>query len=144
MPKKREKADFDAGRVFLVGTGIAVLMGFIFVGNWGLLQSFIAREGTAGMGPRSPTGAHAPFAAHVWTAITNTPPTPPMIHVPPMPREPLDPPQALAAELARERAPLIGYRMIDARTGVVSIPIERAMALIAQRGLPRPAPEKSP
>jgi hypothetical protein len=46
----------------------------------------------------------------------------------------------------RQRQGLEEYRWIDKKEGIVELPIERAMELIAARGLPtakQPAPEKA-
>ncbi|HEY9724196.1 MAG TPA: hypothetical protein V6D47_19505 [Oscillatoriaceae cyanobacterium] len=143
--RQAEKSEINVKLVFLVGLGILLLGAVMQLGLWGLMQSFMVREGTAGMGPRDTLSTNRHFSAHAWAALSSTPPTPPMANVPPMPREPLDPPAALAAEQARERAEVGAYRMVDAAHGVVKIPIERAMALLAQRGLPSPKPaEKKP
>ncbi len=61
-----------------------------------------------------------------------------------------DTPVASAEGLAAsESARLRGYRWIDQRTGRVSIPIERAMDIVAEHGLPRfdqraPRPGRGP
>ena len=53
--------------------------------------------------------------------------------VPPAPRLQLSPAEDLQAMRARERQVLGSYGWVDRPHGVVRIPIERAMALIAQR-----------
>jgi hypothetical protein len=63
---------------------------------------------------------------------------------PPAPRLQAQPGVDLAAYRAREQQRLHSYRWVDRSTGVVSIPIERAMELVVQRGLPaRAAPPPS-
>ena len=54
----------------------------------------------------------------------------------PEPREQISPRLDLQALRAREEAELNSYGWIDKKAGVVRIPIERALDLIAQRGLP--------
>jgi protein SCO1/2 len=56
--------------------------------------------------------------------------------LPPEPRLQVGPPQDLAILRATERAHLEGYGWIDQEAGVVQIPVERAMELLAERGLP--------
>lgn len=56
--------------------------------------------------------------------------------VPPDPRLQTDPVLDLKAFRAQEDAKLHGYAWVDKNAGVVRIPIERAMELIAERGLP--------
>lgn len=60
---------------------------------------------------------------------------------PPAPRLEAQAGQTLAPYLEAERQKLSTYRWVDRQTGVVSIPIERAMDLVVEQGLPvRPAP----
>lgn len=54
-----------------------------------------------------------------------------------LPGTPTTSPEELAA---RQAATLHGYRWIDKEAGIVSIPIERAMVLITERGLPKFGP----
>lgn len=53
-----------------------------------------------------------------------------------VPRLQLAPAEDLQAFRAREDAELTNYGWVDRTAGVVRIPVERAMELIAQRGLP--------
>lgn len=63
--------------------------------------------------------------------------------VPPDPRLQPDPSRDLQGMRAEETATLNSYGWIDRRAGIVQIPIDRAMELLAQRGLPaRPQPEQ--
>jgi hypothetical protein len=60
---------------------------------------------------------------------------------PPPPRLEAQPGQALAAYRDFERRKLSTYRWVDRQAGLVAIPIDRAMDVVAQQGLPaRPAP----
>ena len=56
--------------------------------------------------------------------------------LPPEPRLQSDPAGDLARFRERENATLNGYGWVDRPAGVVRIPVERAMDIIAQRGLP--------
>jgi hypothetical protein len=56
--------------------------------------------------------------------------------LPPEPRLEANPYQALQALRAREDHILEQYAWIDKAKGIVRIPIERAMDLAAERGLP--------
>src|SRR6185503_12294415 len=61
--------------------------------------------------------------------------------LPPEPRLEQNPALALGELRRREEEQLRGYGWIDREHGVVRIPIERAIKLVAERGLPtRPAP----
>jgi len=55
---------------------------------------------------------------------------------PPDPRLEPHPRQTLQARLAEEQRDLTSYGWVDAKKGVVRIPIERAMDILAERGLP--------
>jgi len=54
----------------------------------------------------------------------------------PQPREQISPRLDLEALRAREEAELNSYGWVDRKAGVVRIPIERAMELLLQKGLP--------
>jgi hypothetical protein len=56
--------------------------------------------------------------------------------VPPQPRLQTHPLADLAALHAAENATLDGYGWVDEEAGIVRIPIERAIDLLADRGLP--------
>lgn len=54
----------------------------------------------------------------------------------PTPNLQLDPRQELLALQAREAAELNSYGWVDRTNGIVRIPVERAMELVLERGLP--------
>lgn len=71
----------------------------------------------------------------------NSPPANPLAQsfgrqVPPEPRLQSDPLQDLQALHAEEDAVLTSYGWVDRQAGVVRIPLQRALDLLAQRGLP--------
>lgn len=55
---------------------------------------------------------------------------------PPAPALEAQPGQSLQPYLAAEQQKLSSYRWVDRQAGVVAMPIDRAMDLVAQRGLP--------
>ncbi len=62
---------------------------------------------------------------------------------PPAPRLQTDPRQDLLDLRARDHAAIDSYAWVDKQAGVVRIPVERAITLLAERGLPsRPAAAK--
>jgi hypothetical protein len=64
---------------------------------------------------------------------------------PPAPRLEAEPGQTLDAYRAAQQQQLNSYGWVDRSAGVVRIPIDRAMDLTVQRGLPsRPAPSATP
>jgi hypothetical protein len=70
------------------------------------------------------------------------PPEPRLQGIPGDPNyHPTDPQQDLRDKLARDRAALEDLRWVDEKAGIAQIPIEEAMKIIAERGLPaRPGP----
>jgi hypothetical protein len=64
--------------------------------------------------------------------------------LPPGPRLEESPPQSLAELRAREEALLGSWAWVDRNRGVAQIPIERAIEIIAGKGLPAPPPPPSP
>jgi hypothetical protein len=58
--------------------------------------------------------------------------------VPPAPRLEVRPLETLEQIRRREHALLEGYGWVDRERGLVRIPIERAMAILAERGWPEP------
>jgi hypothetical protein len=68
-------------------------------------------------------------------------PPPPVMKVevppqPPLPRLETDPAQDLARYREEQRKGLDGYGWVDRPAGVVHIPIDEAMRIVAERGLP--------
>jgi hypothetical protein len=55
-----------------------------------------------------------------------------------------DPAADLAVFRREEEERLSGYRWIDPRQGIVSVPIERAIEILAERGLPEPKGSPKP
>jgi hypothetical protein len=60
------------------------------------------------------------------------------------PRLQADPPRDLREHRRREEALLSTAGWVDREAGVVRIPVERAMELVAERGLPHRASEERP
>ncbi len=63
---------------------------------------------------------------------------------PPPPRLQSKPSASLEAFRRREQKELTSYRWIDKQQGVVQIPVDRAMQLLLDRGLPEPEAPKEP
>ncbi len=61
---------------------------------------------------------------------------PAAIDLPPVPRLQTDAPRDLRSMRAREEEALDGYGWVDRNAGIVRIPIDRAMDLLARRELP--------
>jgi hypothetical protein len=76
--------------------------------------------------------------------VTSPPPLPAQLHGNPMPPEPrlqTSPRQDLKAMRTNEDWNLSHYAWVDKSAGRVSIPIDRAIEIVAQRGIP---PQKTP
>jgi hypothetical protein len=109
----------DVNAIFLTKFGIfmALLIVVFCFGLWGLFDYFAKRE--AELGP-------PPFQGVDVTA-QKAPPTP---RLQPAPRRDFNQMRAAEDEIITE------YAWVDPDQGIVRIPIDRAMDLIAQRGLP--------
>lgn len=101
--------------VFFLGV-LTLVTVLLAVGIWGLIGSFDKRY----------TRKHAPDSS--FTVQRQLPPEPRLI---------ADEPMALEEFEKTQRAILDGYAVLDTEKEVVRIPIERAMELVAERGLPR-------
>jgi len=94
----------------LLVAGVLVFLGVSLGGLWGIFSS----------------------------AVPDRRPAP--AELPPQPRLLANPPVELNAVLAAQRAKLTGYHWVDRAKGIVSVPIDRAMAMIAARGADAYAP----
>ena len=106
---------------FLVGLAITcVVVALLLVGFYRGMRSYVASL--------QPPPPHMRFEA-------DRAPSGPLLQEAPLPD--------LAAVRAVEEAQLSGYAWVDKAQGRVRIPIGEAMRLLAERGLPRTAPEPS-
>ncbi len=99
--------------IFFLGLTVAVA-GVLLLMAW-LFDYFDAREARRDTPPSPLAGAPSP---------------------PPEPRLQVNAPKDLKAMRAAEDAALNTYGWVDRKAGVVRIPIDRAMDLLAERGLP--------
>ncbi|HTP30868.1 MAG TPA: hypothetical protein VMJ75_01770 [Candidatus Acidoferrales bacterium] len=111
-----EHSDISSRHVALAGAGI-LLGTWIFVSLLYFYYDALDRH-------RAATAA-APPARAAGQALA-----------PPQPRLEVSPTRDLAGLRAQEDAELNRYRWVDKQRGIVSIPIERAMELIANQGIP--------
>jgi hypothetical protein len=116
-----ETQDVSIGAIVKFGAGLAIAAAVISVAMWGLFRFFEARQDRREQ------------------------PVPPMVaaNLKRTPREPRLEPNPLAPRLAaraREDAVLTSYGWVDRSAGVARIPIDRAMELLVQRGLPASKP----
>ncbi|HMB81779.1 MAG TPA: hypothetical protein VKI43_17005 [Vicinamibacterales bacterium] len=112
-----EESDVNFGAIIGFGAGLIVVAAVVSVIIFGLFRFFDHREGVA-------MPSEYPLAA----AQAN--------RVPPEPRLQVDPRQDLADLRAKEDELLASYGWVDKNAGVVRIPIDAAMKLTLERGLP--------
>lgn len=113
----RDYADLDipVGKIMLFGLYIAIFTAVTFVGIKLLFLKLEADRAKADQ-------AAAAFAQQRL--------------LPPQPRLQVDEPLTWQQQLEAEKAQLEGYAWVNPQAGIVRIPIERAMDLVAERGLP--------
>ena len=116
-----EKSDVSIGGIVKFGIGLAVAALLIHVAMWGLFRVLETRVGKRDR-------AIPPL---VEAALRRTPPEPRLE------RDALSPRRRIRAE---ESAALTTYAWVDRGAGIVRIPIERAMDLLVERGLPPSKP----
>ena len=112
-----EESDVDVGAILRYGVGLLVIAAVVHVSVWFLLGMFERQS------ERTRTQLY-PMAAGERNRL------------PPTPRFQENPQQELRDLRAKQRALLEGYGWISKEAGVARIPIEDAMKIIVQRGLP--------
>jgi hypothetical protein len=113
-----ERSDVSIAAILIFAVALLVSAVIIHLLIWWLLGHFAARAARSGR----------PLPA--MTAHTTGEP------VPPEPRLQVSPAQELQEMRAAEDAILNTYGWADQQAGVVRIPIDRALQILAQRGLP--------
>jgi hypothetical protein len=112
-----EESDVDIRAIFGFGTGLAVTCILISFVVWVLFQYFEAREARK-VTPQFPLAAQQEN------------------RLPPEPRLQTNPRADLADLRAQEEKVLETYGWVDKNGSIVRIPIDEAMKLVVQRGLP--------
>ena len=116
-----EKSDVSIGAIVKFGIGLAVAAVLIHVAMWGLFRVLDERR----------DDRDRPLPALVAAGLKRTPPEPRLE------QNALEPRRRMLAE---ENAALTTYGWVDRNAGIVRIPIERAMDLLVERGLPPSKP----
>ena len=111
-----EQSDVNVRSILAFGLGLLVAGVVIQLGMWWLFDSLAARTAQLDQ-PRSPLASSSPRES-----------------LPPEPRLQVSPAQDLKELRAAEDAMLHSYGWVDQQAGVVRIPIERAMELLAEHG----------
>lgn len=121
-----EERDVHAAPVALAVVGLAVICVAAFFSMHVLFNVLAVLESKQTAAPSPLAGAYG-------------------LKEPPSPRLQTSPLQDLLDLRARDAAALHAYAWVDRDAGVVRIPIERAIAVLAERGLPaRVAPQEKP
>jgi len=112
-----EESDVNIIAIFAFGAGLIVVAGIVSLLIFVLFRFFDVRE-----------AARVPLAYPLAVSREGA--------LPPEPRLQTNPREDLADLLAKEDALLTSYGWVDKNAGVVRIPIDEAMKLTLQRGLP--------
>lgn len=115
---QHEESDVNIRAIFGFGAALIVVAIVVHVAVWGFFRFLESRAGQR-------VEAAFPLAA-----------SQPGERLPPEPRLQTAPREDLAALRAREDETLRSYGWVDRNAGVVRIPIDRAVELTLQRGLP--------
>lgn len=113
-PGAHETRDVDLRVVIVFAVSLLLLMVIVLVGLNQLMDFFNAEQARQGT-PSVPTVEE---------------------QVPPEPRLLVNSGTAMEAQLKEENALLSEYRWVDKEQGIVQIPIDRAMELLVEQGLP--------
>ena len=114
-PSGHELSDLSARNISFFGAGLAVLIIVALLASYGLIAWL--RDGAARRAePPSPL------------AVVPEPTAGPQLEI--------QPGRALKAMREQEEAHLKGYGWIDQEKGIAHIPIERAMEILVQKGVP--------
>lgn len=119
-----ERKDVDVISTFTIVLTLGLVLVVVFFATAGLMHYFKVRE-------------PAKTAGQASIPATLTPEFPP-------PRLEVKPGASLAELRAAEDADLNSYGWIDKKAGTIRIPIDRAMELILERGLPDVGAGKTP
>jgi hypothetical protein len=116
--RDHERTDWNLNYVLWGGITLVIAVAIVLAGSWWIFRNFQKSAASRVSG----------------TALAQ-----PIL--PPEPRLQISPSADWAEMLAREQAILHSYGWVDRSRGIVHIPIEREMEMIAQRGLPAPKSE---
>ena len=112
-----EESDVNIGPILGFGAGLSIVAVFVFFLVWVLFTYLSSRE-AARVPPQYPMAATE------------------RDRLPPEPRLQTNPRQDLSDLRAAEEQILGSYGWVDRNAGVVRIPIEEAMRIVVQKGLP--------
>ena len=116
---RHEPGDVDTSFLTKFGIGMFFLIIVFLFGLWGLFEYFVKREADLGPPPSQGVGVTAQ-------------------KLPPEPRLQRNPVRDMQEMRAAEDQVLHQYGWVDPDKGIVRIPVDRAMDIIAKKGLPAP------
>jgi len=119
-----EQSDVRAGAIVRFALGLVIVVALASVFLLGLFKVFARQQ------------------------RKHDPPPPPLARaggrLPPAPRLQSDPLQDLERLRAEEQKELTSYGWVDPPAGIVHVPIDEAIKIVAARGLPRATPSAAP
>jgi hypothetical protein len=119
---RHEQSSLNVRPIVLFGLGLLIMSAIVFVSMDLLFDYFAARQAKVDVLP-------SPLADPR--------------QLPPEPRLQVDPAHDLQRLHATEDAALNSYYWVDQEKGIVGIPIDRAITVLAEKGLPTRAEEKA-
>jgi hypothetical protein len=121
-----EASDVDSGRILRFGVWFVVVLAVVYGVVWVIFGAFDRREASG--------------------SVRDFPLSAERSAMPPQPRLQMEPRQEMRALRQRDQELLTTYGWANREAGLVRIPIERAMQLTVERGLPvrEPAPAAAP
>jgi hypothetical protein len=119
---RHERSSLNVRPIVLFGLGLLIMSAIVFVSMDLLFDYFAARQAKVDVLP-------SPLADPR--------------QLPPEPRLQVDPAHDLQRLRATEDAALNSYQWVDQEKGIVGIPIDRAITVLAEKGLPTRAEEKA-
>jgi hypothetical protein len=124
--ESHEVDDINVWAILKFAIGLLILGIFSYIALYGLLKVF----------KRQRLAAEGPLPAMARGAEDRLPPPPRLQMMPGSPSEFKTPEYEMKAMLEEEDKTLESYGWVDKNSGVVRIPIDEAMKLVLQKGLP--------
>ena len=117
--------ELDVRRILQFGVGLALVIVVVLIGIW-FLSVFLKSQEQAADPPPSPIAAAN------------------QRRLPPEPRLQVSPPRDMNEFREQEDRIVTSYGWVDERAGIARIPIDRAIEVVLEKGLPVPPPLPSP
>jgi hypothetical protein len=114
-----EESDINVRRVLIGGIGVLLLM-YLAIGLIYFLFGYFSHESAKG----------SPLPLRISAQSLHS------VYLPPEPRQQVNPQRDLQEYMAAQNEKLNSYGWVDKQAGIVSIPIDQAMDLLVQHGIP--------